>query len=322
MQIVLHATAAFTIASLLLLVYRIWPNDAELQRELAVPSIASKGHSLTAVRFLDVGHAQAVLIQGSGNNVLFDGGPSWGAERLLALLQRYDVERIDALFLSRPESEYVGALQAAIQSISIGNVYDGVAFSGDRTYIELVKEMKERGIPYHRLASGDRFILLPSVEATVLTPLRSQEMSSLGNLSANSSLSLIIQAGHVRLLMTGSLQRNEEDALLRVYGQIDGQSTASIQADVIHVARHGARNGTTINLLHSVKPKIAVIQAGAYNEQHLPDLQVLTRLEKLGASIYRTDRDGTVTVWTDGTSWGVETEYGGGDSTAYSVDER
>lgn len=48
--------------------------------------------------------------------------------------------------------------------------------------------------------------------------------------------------------------------------------------------------------MERVKPKIAIIGVGANNHFGHPNSSVLERLEKIGASIYRTDLQGEITI--------------------------
>jgi competence protein ComEC len=48
------------------------------------------------------------------------------------------------------------------------------------------------------------------------------------------------------------------------------------------------------------QPRLAVVSVGARNPFHHPAPEVVARLDRAGARVYRTDRDGAVIVETDG----------------------
>jgi competence protein ComEC len=51
--------------------------------------------------------------------------------------------------------------------------------------------------------------------------------------------------------------------------------------------------------LEKVKPSIAVIEVGKDNDFGHPNLRIIKRLDRVGAQIFRTDRDGTVKIMSD-----------------------
>src|SRR5262249_27933836 len=72
---------------------------------------------------------------------------------------------------------------------------------------------------------------------------------------------------------------------------------------VLKLAHHGSRNGTDARWLALVKPRLAVVSLGANNVFGHPHPQTLALLARRGIPLLRTDRDGTITVQSDGTTW-------------------
>jgi competence protein ComEC len=56
-----------------------------------------------------------------------------------------------------------------------------------------------------------------------------------------------------------------------------------------------------------VRPQVAVYSAGAHNSYGHPHASTMENLERVGARIYGTDRDGTIVVSTDGATYAVTT---------------
>jgi len=76
---------------------------------------------------------------------------------------------------------------------------------------------------------------------------------------------------------------------------------------LLKVAHHGSGTSTSRPFLEVVKPQIAVISVGK-GYAGLPSDAVLGRLKEYGATVYRTNLHGNVTVITDGHTWKVMTE--------------
>ena len=77
--------------------------------------------------------------------------------------------------------------------------------------------------------------------------------------------------------------------------------------EILKVARHGARAASGEEFLAHLRPSIALITAGGSRPYGLPSSDAQSRLRRMGAEIYRTDRDGAVTLRSNGDSLRVTT---------------
>ena len=84
--------------------------------------------------------------------------------------------------------------------------------------------------------------------------------------------------------------------------------TSDIDVDVLKVGHHGSDTSSGNSFLDKVSPKYAIISVGSNNSYGHPHKETLNRLEKIGATIYRTDLNGDIMVSTDGTNIGITTE--------------
>ena len=89
------------------------------------------------------------------------------------------------------------------------------------------------------------------------------------------------------MLVTGDLPLKMEQALLarEDIGKLD----------VFIAGHHGSESSTGEGLLAALRPDTVVISVG-YNSYGHPTQEVLSRLEAAGCDVYRTDRDGAVTI--------------------------
>ena len=73
---------------------------------------------------------------------------------------------------------------------------------------------------------------------------------------------------------------------------------AIIPVELLVAGHHGSASSTSQALLNALQPETAILSVGRDNAYGHPAPETLERLERAGAEIYRTDRDGTVTVRT------------------------
>lgn len=95
-------------------------------------------------------------------------------------------------------------------------------------------------------------------------------------------------------LFTGDIEKEAEEMLTQLYG-----SSNELKATMIKVAHHGSKSSSTANFLNGVSPKIAFISVGRHNLYGHPSQEVIERLEESGAKIYRTDKQGEISIKVD-----------------------
>ena len=77
-------------------------------------------------------------------------------------------------------------------------------------------------------------------------------------------------------------------------------SGAELKSDLLKVGHHGAATSSGAEFLREVSPQWAVISVGADNDFGHPADETLKRLSSAGANVLRTDKNGTITVNSDG----------------------
>ncbi|MNC94190.1 ComEC family competence protein [compost metagenome] len=78
---------------------------------------------------------------------------------------------------------------------------------------------------------------------------------------------------------------------------------------MLKVAHHGSSTSSTDAFLAAVQPRLALISVGAGNIYRHPSAEIVRSLGAHGAVTLRTDRLGTIVLYTDGK--GLEVEAGG-----------
>src|SRR6185369_2214306 len=102
------------------------------------------------------------------------------------------------------------------------------------------------------------------------------------------SLVFRLDYGPAGVLFTGDIGNLTEQELLR--------RPELLRCTLLKVPHHGSRYSCLPDFFRATAPAVAVISAGYRNSFHLPSPMTLSELGRVGAAVYRTDLDGTVTV--------------------------
>ena len=103
----------------------------------------------------------------------------------------------------------------------------------------------------------------------------------------------------VALLLTGDISAEVERAIVPLL--------TPARSRILKVAHHGSGSSSSHELLSAWRPQIAIISAGRGNTFGHPAVEVLRRLEAIGATVLRTDLDGQITLETNGRDVGYRT---------------
>ncbi len=103
--------------------------------------------------------------------------------------------------------------------------------------------------------------------------------------------SLVIEVcyGDVSFVLAGDIGRDVEAGLAGAF--------APSRLRVLKVPHHGSATSSSPAFLQALRPRVAVMSAGSTTRV---SSEVLRRYDDIGAVTYRTDRDGAVTLETDG----------------------
>ena len=271
---------------------------------LAGAVVVTRPASVARISVLDVGQGDAILVEGShGGRLLVDGGPD--PDRLLVQLDRrippWD-RRIDVVILTHPHEDHVAGLALLLARYHVGRVLEPGMRGPGAGYAAWLARLDRPDAPTHlSIAAGDR-LAVDEISMRVLWPMRGKvpaEPPDSGTGINNVSVVLLGTIGERRFLLAGDVEQDIDPSLL---------AQGLPRLDLLKVAHHGSRTATTEPFVEAVRPRVAIASAGAGNPYGHPARSTLERLASSGARVYRTDRDGTVTVAFDPAGMTVRSE--------------
>ncbi len=238
--------------------------------------------------FIDVGQGDATLILTGDTAVLIDTGPNAGADALVEYVRTY-TGRLDLLILTHPHDDHVGGADEILKKLPVERILMPLV-EGDEYTKNLLRLAEEREIPVTDVEAGAQYIL-GDITCTLLGP----NHTAYENLNDVSAM-VRIDVGETSALFTGDAEELAEmDALA-------ANDPALFDCDIYHVAHHGSSTSTSLAFFTAVAPDHCVISCGYGNSYGHPHTTVTQLLAMSGAQVYRTDKEGTIVLDTDGTN--------------------
>jgi len=243
------------------------------------------------VSYLDIGQGDAILIQNGNQDVLIDGGPSpRELNRELAAKMPFWDRTIELVIVTHPHGDHLAGLVDIIQKYHVRQVLAPATDSAAALWQEWLKLIAEKNIPSAMAIAGQRIALGGEAQLEIIAAPAPGSDETLDD----EGLVLRLLDGTVSFLFTADITTATEMELL--------MARAPLPSTVLKVAHHGSATATSREFLAVVKPVLAVISVGADNDYGHPDKDTISRLASAVGDehIYRTDRNGTIELITDG----------------------
>jgi competence protein ComEC len=263
----------------------------------------SRGSGRLELVMLDVGQGDALVLRSPrGRLWMIDAGGSYdgrfdvGENVLGPYLWDRSVRALDGLLLTHPHPDHVGGAPFLVRAFRVGEVWEGVAPRHDPGYLILDQALRAAGVPRRSVCRGVT-LDWDGVGLEVLAPAPVGPPPAITR--NDDSVVLEVSFGEIRFLLTGDIEATGEAALR--LGPVA----------VLKVPHHGSRTSSSLALLAASAPRVALISVGRRSPFGHPHLEVLERYRQAGIRVFRTDRDGAVSLQTDGRSVSLRTERGG-----------
>lgn len=240
-------------------------------------------HSASGItlQVFDVGQGQCIFLQNDKNAVMIDCGgdeEEYDGEQVARALLTRGFTGVDALILTHYDTDHVcGAMQflsrVCVKQLLLPDLPDA---SGNREL--LLRYAKQAEIPV-RFITQDVVLNFGSGRLYLFAPENPN--------ARNASLSALMSDEEYDILITGDMSADDERILLATKELPD--------LEVLIAGHHGAKSSTCAELLQRTLPETVIISVGKNAYGH-PAQEVLDRIAAIGAAVYRTDLDGTITL--------------------------
>jgi competence protein ComEC len=269
---------------------------------------AAAGDGRLHVTFLDVGQGDsaflrfphgATLLVDAGGLVSSGSGFDIGDRVVAPPLRIAGVRRLDSLVLTHGDPDHIGGAGAILREFRPREVWEGIPVPRFEPLAALRATSEGLGLRWTNVRTGDH-ANIDGVDIIVQHPDPADwERQRVRN---DDSIVVDVRWRDVSIVLTGDIGKAAE-------GPVAARLRPS-PLRVVKVPHHGSLTSSTTEFIHALQPQVAVVSVGRANRFGHPVPEVLDRYHEAGADIFRTDRDGAVTIDTDGNSIDVHTFTG------------
>ncbi len=249
----------------------------------------SEGSKLK-IYFLDVGQADSILLTNNDKYMLIDAGNNADGSKLVKYFHDLGIETFDYVVGTHAHEDHIGGMDDIVDSFNINNFYMPDALTTTKTFEDVLDALDKKSIAYQ----------VPEVDSTFDFGDCTFEILYSGTDTKDlndSSIVLKMSYGAISFLFMGDATSKVEEKIIN----------KDVKSDVMKIGHHGSRYSSSSNFLEEVHPQYVIISVGENNTYKHPHAITLKRLEKIQARVYRTDRQGTIVLDSDGENITFET---------------
>ena len=242
-----------------------------------------------SMEMLDVGQGLSVLFEADGHYLLYDGGGRDSSSYVVAVLKGKGIESFDYIVSSHYDEDHLSGLIGVLNVFDVDTCLCADYESDTKIYTSFVNTLNNSGAEIVHPCRGDRYTL-GRAEITIISP-GSYSYSDYNN----DSIAMMVNYGKFSCIVTGDAEAEAEEDMIK--------SGLLQDTDVYIAGHHGSSSSSSAAFVSKITPEYVFISVGANNSYGHPTENTLNTLKNDGCEIFRTDKQGEVTVWSDGVKY-------------------
>ena len=241
------------------------------------------------LKVLDVGQGDAVYLETPGGyRILVDGGPDSRVLKHLGSNVPFYSRKIDLLILTHPQADHLTGLVEVAKRYQIGTLWVSNSENNTKIFAEWQQVLRRKRINKIEVSAGDKITLPDKTNVLVVWPKKDLKSADLNSYS----VVVLVSFGNFDALLTGDADR-----------QVQPYTGMSSPVEVFKVPHHGSKTALNEGFVKTLSPEISIISVGERNSYGHPNQGLINFLETIASKVYRTDKNGTVEIVSDGNSW-------------------
>ena len=200
---------------------------------------------------------------------------------------------VDYIMVSHFDTDHVGGLLYIMQNMKVKNAIISNQPETSQNFQEFIKIAKEKKINLIVVNAGDKLNIEKDLYFNIMWPDKNVFISE--NTLNNNSIVCKLNYKRFSCVFTGDVEELAEIQILQEYKN----NLQILNSTVLKVAHHGSKTSSVLEFLKSVNPKIALIGVGENNKFGHPNEQIINRLQDNGIKVFRTDRNGEISIVVD-----------------------
>jgi competence protein ComEC len=244
------------------------------------------------VTHLNVGQGDAAVVEFPGSKVLLlDAGGSPvgdfdpGESIVGPFLRSRKILKVDYLMVSHSRIDHYGGMRAIAAEFAPAEFWSGRGRGNTGRFTDLEETLERSKARRWFIDAGEPCRAVDGVKICMIAAPAA---------GGDGSVVLLLEYGKLRYLFAADIDKRDEEVLL--------QQIADLRGAVLKVPRHGSTAASSPDFIAAVRPRLAIISAGARGRFEAQREEVIRRYSASGAEVLRTDRDGAIIVESDGGS--------------------
>lgn len=231
---------------------------------------------------LDVGQGEAILLGSDGHYMLYDGGGRKSSSYVVSWLRRHDIKSLDFMISSHYDEDHLAGLVGVLNTTPVALALTAGYTADTEIYHSFAAQLASADVPEIHPQQGDIFTLGDGTFQVVGPADYTDESEN------NRSIAIRFVCGGCSVLLSGDAETAEEVDMIA--------SGLPLQSDIYVAGHHGSEDSSSAAFIAAVSPEYAMISVGAGNEYGHPSEKTLKTLTDIGAQIFRSDKQGEVSV--------------------------
>lgn len=244
-----------------------------------------------SVHYIDVDQGDSTLIHFNKYYILIDCAKAAYEDNVLNYLQQNNISKLDLAVETHPDADHIGGFSYVLSNIKCDKfILPMLPSSIKKTQTEatLISTLKTQKINTEYAVSKKTYTYGDMVLTTYITEKTHEDKNDY-------SVVILLKYKDASYLFMGDASKTVENEFM--------DNGYELKADILKAGHHGSSKSTSEKFINYVKPTVVIFSCGKNNEYGHPHSEVLALMQKYNLQYFRTDRQGTVVIGTDGSTY-------------------